>query len=205
MRSAPAAPGPAAASPRSSPASSPSRLPWGVLVAGILAAVATGLVLSFLGVAAGALLIAAMGRGMPPIGVSGTCIGVWLLAANLIGFAAVGRAAALLAEASDAAGAPPAVSGVFSVAHLGEALTWNHAVGFGRVALGASFVLKGPLERPRGRAAGRPPSRAGAGGATPEPTGHRRTTGATCRRIALPSLPSRPALKTPNGVDRRDG
>ena len=37
------------------------------------------------------------------------------------------------------------VFGVFSVAYLGEALTWNHAVGFVIIALGAFFVFKGPL------------------------------------------------------------
>ena len=37
------------------------------------------------------------------------------------------------------------VFAVFSVAYLGEALTWNHAVGFGFIALGAFFVFKGPL------------------------------------------------------------
>lgn len=37
------------------------------------------------------------------------------------------------------------VFGVFSFAYLGEALTWNHAVGFGLIALGAFFVFKGPL------------------------------------------------------------
>ena len=37
------------------------------------------------------------------------------------------------------------VFAVFSVAYLGEALTWNHAVGFGFIALGAFFVFRGPL------------------------------------------------------------
>ena len=37
------------------------------------------------------------------------------------------------------------VFAVFSVTYLGEALTWNHAVGFGFIALGAFFVFKGPL------------------------------------------------------------
>ena len=32
-----------------------------------------------------------------------------------------------------------------TVIYLGEALTWNHAVGFGFIALGAFFVFKGPL------------------------------------------------------------
>jgi uncharacterized protein (DUF486 family) len=31
---------------------------------------------------------------------------------------------------------------VFSVAYLGEAIRWNHAVGFGLIALGAAFVFK---------------------------------------------------------------
>lgn len=38
-----------------------------------------------------------------------------------------------------------AVFAVFSVAYLGEALTWNHAVGFGLIALGAFFVFRGPF------------------------------------------------------------
>ena len=38
-----------------------------------------------------------------------------------------------------------AVFAVFSVAYLGESLTWNHAIGFGFIALGAFFVFKGPL------------------------------------------------------------
>lgn len=33
----------------------------------------------------------------------------------------------------------------FSVFYLKEALTWNHVVGFGCIALGAFFVFKGPL------------------------------------------------------------
>jgi uncharacterized protein (DUF486 family) len=37
------------------------------------------------------------------------------------------------------------VFAVFSVLYLKEALTWNHAVGFGFIALGAFFVFKGPL------------------------------------------------------------
>lgn len=37
------------------------------------------------------------------------------------------------------------VFAVFSVTYLREALTWNHAVGFGFIALGAFFVFKGPL------------------------------------------------------------
>ena len=37
------------------------------------------------------------------------------------------------------------IFGVFSVLYLGETLTWNHAVGFGLIALGAFFVFKGPL------------------------------------------------------------
>jgi uncharacterized protein len=37
------------------------------------------------------------------------------------------------------------VFAVFSVLYLKEALTWNHAVGFAFIALGAFFVFKGPL------------------------------------------------------------
>jgi len=33
----------------------------------------------------------------------------------------------------------------FSVVYLGEALTVNHAAGFGLIALGAFFIFKGPL------------------------------------------------------------
>jgi uncharacterized protein len=33
----------------------------------------------------------------------------------------------------------------FSVWYLGEALTWNHAIGFGFIALGAFFIFKGPI------------------------------------------------------------
>jgi uncharacterized protein (DUF486 family) len=33
----------------------------------------------------------------------------------------------------------------FSVVYLKEALTWNHAVGFGFIALGAFFVFQGPF------------------------------------------------------------
>jgi uncharacterized protein (DUF486 family) len=36
------------------------------------------------------------------------------------------------------------VFAVFSVLYLKEALTWNHAVGFAFIALGAFFVFKGP-------------------------------------------------------------
>lgn len=35
-----------------------------------------------------------------------------------------------------------AVFAVFSVTYLGEALRWNHAVGFALIALGAAFVFK---------------------------------------------------------------
>ena len=38
-----------------------------------------------------------------------------------------------------------AVFAAFSVLYLGEALTWNHAVGFGLIAAGAFFVFRGPL------------------------------------------------------------
>ena len=34
------------------------------------------------------------------------------------------------------------VFAVFSVTYLGEALRWNHAVGFALIALGAAFVFK---------------------------------------------------------------
>jgi uncharacterized protein len=37
------------------------------------------------------------------------------------------------------------VFAAFSVLYLKEALTWNHAVGFAFIALGAFFVFKGPL------------------------------------------------------------
>lgn len=37
------------------------------------------------------------------------------------------------------------VFAVFSVIYLGEAITLNHAVGFGLIALGAFFIFKGPL------------------------------------------------------------
>ena len=33
----------------------------------------------------------------------------------------------------------------FSVFYLGEALTWNHAVGFGLIIAGAYFIFAGPL------------------------------------------------------------
>ena len=33
----------------------------------------------------------------------------------------------------------------FSVLYLKEAFTWNHAIGFAFVALGAFFVFRGPL------------------------------------------------------------
>ena len=38
-----------------------------------------------------------------------------------------------------------AVFALFSVVYLKEALTWNHAVGFAFIALGAFFVFRGPL------------------------------------------------------------
>ena len=38
-----------------------------------------------------------------------------------------------------------AVFAAFSVIYLKEALTWNHAVGFGLIALGAFFIFKGPI------------------------------------------------------------
>jgi len=34
------------------------------------------------------------------------------------------------------------VFAVFSVLYMGESLRWNHAVGFGFIALGAAFVFK---------------------------------------------------------------
>lgn len=34
------------------------------------------------------------------------------------------------------------VFAVFSVFYLGEAIRWNHAIGFGLIALGAAFVFK---------------------------------------------------------------
>src|SRR4051812_4065236 len=34
----------------------------------------------------------------------------------------------------------------FSVVYLKEPLTWNHAVGFGYIALGAFFVFQGPFK-----------------------------------------------------------
>ena len=33
----------------------------------------------------------------------------------------------------------------FSIVYLKEPLTWNYAIGFGMIALGAFFVLRGPL------------------------------------------------------------
>lgn len=38
-----------------------------------------------------------------------------------------------------------AVFAVFSVVYLGEAITWNHAVGFALIVAGAFFVFKGPI------------------------------------------------------------
>lgn len=37
------------------------------------------------------------------------------------------------------------VFAIFSVVYLREALTWNHAIGFGFIALGAFFIFKGPI------------------------------------------------------------
>lgn len=37
------------------------------------------------------------------------------------------------------------VFAVFSVVFLGQSLTWNHAIGFGLIALGAYFIFRGPL------------------------------------------------------------
>jgi uncharacterized protein len=37
------------------------------------------------------------------------------------------------------------VFAAFSILYLKEPLTWNHAVGFALIALGALFVFKGPL------------------------------------------------------------
>ncbi len=37
------------------------------------------------------------------------------------------------------------VFAVFSVAWLGESLTWNHLIGFGLIAAGAYFVFAGPF------------------------------------------------------------
>ena len=37
------------------------------------------------------------------------------------------------------------IFGIFSVTYLGEALTWNHAVGFVLIATGAICVFKGPF------------------------------------------------------------
>ena len=37
------------------------------------------------------------------------------------------------------------VFAVFSVLVLKEALTWNHAIGFGLIAAGAFFVFRGPF------------------------------------------------------------
>ena len=38
-----------------------------------------------------------------------------------------------------------AIFAVFSVAYLGEKVTWNHGVGFCLIGLGAIFVFKGPF------------------------------------------------------------
>lgn len=38
------------------------------------------------------------------------------------------------------------VFALFAVFYLGEKLTWNHAIGFGFIALGALFIFKGPLK-----------------------------------------------------------
>ncbi|MGB8546858.1 MAG: DMT family protein, partial [Xanthobacteraceae bacterium] len=35
----------------------------------------------------------------------------------------------------------------FSVAYLREPLTWNYAIGFAFIALGAYFIFAGPLGR----------------------------------------------------------
>ncbi|MBV9834028.1 MAG: DMT family protein [Alphaproteobacteria bacterium] len=37
------------------------------------------------------------------------------------------------------------VFAAFSVLYLKESLTWNHAIGFAFIALGAFFVFKGPI------------------------------------------------------------
>ena len=37
------------------------------------------------------------------------------------------------------------VFAAFSVLYLKESLTWNHAIGFGLIALGAFFIFKGPI------------------------------------------------------------
>jgi uncharacterized protein (DUF486 family) len=37
------------------------------------------------------------------------------------------------------------VFALFSVVYLKEALTWNHAIGFAFIALGAFFIFRGPI------------------------------------------------------------
>jgi uncharacterized protein len=37
------------------------------------------------------------------------------------------------------------VFALFAVLYLGERLTWNHAIGFGLIGLGAFFIFRGPL------------------------------------------------------------
>ena len=38
------------------------------------------------------------------------------------------------------------VFALFAVLYLGEKLTWNHALGFGFIGLGAFFIFKGPIK-----------------------------------------------------------
>jgi len=38
------------------------------------------------------------------------------------------------------------VFALFAVFYLGEKLTWNHAIGFGFIGVGALFIFKGPLK-----------------------------------------------------------
>jgi uncharacterized protein (DUF486 family) len=37
------------------------------------------------------------------------------------------------------------VFAAFSIFYLGQPITWNYAIGFGLVALGAFFIFRGPL------------------------------------------------------------
>ncbi|HYF08616.1 MAG TPA: hypothetical protein VD970_13415 [Acetobacteraceae bacterium] len=131
----------------------PPRISWGAILAGALLAVTIGAMLNILGLALGATAVDAAARDTPSAATFGIGAGIWLLAANLIGLAAGGYAAARLSGTGDGTDATLHGLGVWATAFLVSAvLLGNVVAGTASTVFGAASSVAGSAARGAGAA-----------------------------------------------------
>jgi hypothetical protein len=127
----------------------PTRISWGAVLAGGIAAVAVGVMLNVLGLAVGATsLDPARAGGSPSASTIGIAGGIWLMVANLIGLGIGGWVAARLSGTSDDTDGLLHGLSVWAVGFLISLLLLGNVVAgaTGTVFRSASSVIGGTMQ-----------------------------------------------------------